>query len=443
MINTLINVPEIDTRVSEDILKLLPNDERVAVAESKYAEAVALYASSELTIREVARLCDVSARGLSAHIARHHRDVLFARYGLEGKAFDRLKTKVKATRGQSLKTHLKYKDAIEACGDAAYIEFNVSQVARLFNLDGTALANQLRAHYPDIIPNRERIRKRLGIADNTHRGARPESARTYARALEMYRDTDMTIPQIARICNVSKGGLTQFMTFYHKNIMDVKAARRLNAAASRELQQPGRLAGNGNLYGPKPETVALYAPALKLYRTTPKTLKEIIRETGVPAEGFRSYINRWHRGERLLRRGYEWDGKSYPELKGTKNFLKSTSAKYAPAISSLKANPRNVTDVAAEYGLHPDAFREYLKTHEPELAARQGMTRLSNGRTVKRSSFEKYKAAVEEYANSTDTLKSIAQKHGLVYQSLMGYVLRNCSAERERHALRQRGELRK
>lgn len=411
----------------------LPSALRMTAAESKYAQAVDLYASTDLSIRCVAKKCGVTPGGLSSHIGKYHRNLLFARYGLDKYDTKLHSLKVKPPKGQSLKTHLKYKEAIEACGDMAYIEFNVSQVARMFNLNGTALAAQLRVHYPDIIPNREKLRQRLGIADNKHRGPRQSCAETYADALEMYRDTDLTLPEVAEKCNVSKSGLCQFMRFYHKDIIAQKSLRRKAAKKDIRQRKPGKLAGNGRLYGPKPETVALYASALELYRNSPMTISEIARKTGVPESGFICYLRQWHFGEKLRRRGYEWDGESEPDLKGTKHFLKSTAAKYAPAIASLRENPRHVAEVAAEYGLNPEVFREYLKKHEPELAACQGMTRSANGKLVKRSSAEKYAQAIHEFANSAESLKSIAQRHGIIYNSICGYVLRNCPDERESH----------
>ncbi|MCM1021713.1 MAG: hypothetical protein NC343_05600 [Muribaculum sp.] len=413
----------------------LPLAMRRQAAECKYAEAVAMYAATNLTIRSVAEKCGVTAAGLSAHIGKHHRQLLFARYGLDINDNNLRTLKVKPPKGQSQTTHIKYKEAIEACGDIAYIEYNVSQIARLFNLGGPALASQLRVHYPDIIPNREKLRRRLGIADNTHRGPRTSCAEVYAEALTMYRDTDMTMPEVADMCNVSKSGFCQYLRFYHKDIIASKSARRKAARKNVGVRKPGKLAGNGNLYGPKSETVALYAPALDLYRNSSLTIDEIIEKTGVPAAGFKGYLYQWHRGEKLIRRGYEWDGETEPDLQGTKQFLKSTAAKYAPAIASLKNNPRHVAEVAAEFGLNPEVFRAYLKTHEPQLAAQQGMTRDDNGKRVKRSSAEKYAQAIHEYATTSESLKSIAQRYGFVYNSICGFVTRNCPKQRESHRL--------
>ena len=40
-------------------------------------------------------------------------------------------------RGQQPATRAEYKEAVEACSSMDYIEYNVSQIARRFGLDGT------------------------------------------------------------------------------------------------------------------------------------------------------------------------------------------------------------------------------------------------------------------------------------------------------------------
>lgn len=411
----------------------LPTGERNSVAKRKYAAAVEMYACSDLSIRRIAKLCHVTEAGLSAHIGRYHRDMLFKRYGLSDKDGDLQTTKVKASKGQSPVTYRKYKDAIAACSDLAYIEYTVAHIAHLFGLNGTGLASQLRFHYPDVIPMREKMRQRLGLADNTHWGVRKWCDDAYKDAVAMFRDTDLSIPEVARLCNVSMGGLSQHLRYYHQDVIEAKAEKRKTAKRKSGSRKVGRLAGNGNSYGPKPQTVAKYAEALELFRHTGMTIKEIAATTEVSATGFSGYLHQWHRGDKLIRRGYEWDGESEPDLQGTKHYLKSSAVKYAPAIESLRRNPRPMAEVAAEFGFNPEVFRDYLKKHEPELAAVQGMTRKADGKLVKRSSVEKYDAAVKEYATSAEPLRSIAKRYHLVYNSIMGYVLRNCPKEREMH----------
>ena len=379
--------------------------QKVSGVERKYAEAVELYATTALPMRTIAEICGVTPRGLSAHIGRNHRQLLYDRYGLDAADSDAAPLQIRPRKGQSLKTHLKYKDAIEASGDMAYIEYNMSGIARLFGLNPTALTSQLRVHYPDVIASRERLRKRLGLSGNAHRGARKESADNYDEAVRLYRNSDLTISQVAEKCGVSKGGLVQYMRFYRKETIARKEEQRSEARASSAPHQAGKMSGNGCLYGPKPETIERYAPALELYRTTFKSIPEIARETGVSVAGLRTYLK-------------QWQGEA-----GRIDHRRSSKAseKYAAAIASLSVNARPISAVAADYGLNPEVFRQYLKANAPHL--------IPSGC----SSREKYKDAVREYATTAESLKSIAHRYGLVYSSLLGYVLRNCPQERESH----------
>lgn len=199
----------------------------------------------------------------------------------------------------------------------------------------------------------------------------------------------------------------------------------------------GHPAGNGGIYGPTRESDALYAEALEMFRDTSLTIKEIAARTGVSAPGLKSYLRQWHKGESLRRRGYEWDGTSHADLSGSKQFSKSVAAKYAPAIASLKGNPRAMAKVAAEFGLNAEVFRQYLKVHEPGLVKALGMSRGEDGKLVKVSAAGKYAEAVHEYATTAESLRSIAERHGLVYKSLLGYINRNCPEARSEHEKRK------
>lgn len=380
----------------------LPVGDRITAACSKYAAAVRLYADSSLSIREIAEKSGLSPNALSRHLATHHRPLLYKRYGMQMPEGDCM-VKIKSPRGQSRATHLKYKDAIEASGDIAYVEFNISQIARMFGVDPTGLSSQLRVHYPDILPAREALRKRLGLADNLHRGALPSSKAAYEQAVPVYKNTDLTIGEVADKFGISKSGFGQYMRFYHHDAITAKAKRRHEAKRVYHQRQTGALSGNGQLYGPKQQTAELYARALSLYNEGRKTLEEVISETGVPPVGFKHYLDKWKRDARRTRK----------------------EGKYGEAIASLKERPRAVTEVAKEYGLNADVFREYLKNHAPELAEGQGMVRLENGSLVKRSAWDKYRPAIEEWQKEGGSLRAIALKHSLKYPSLLSFIKRS------------------
>lgn len=318
----------------------------------------------------------------------------------------------------------KYRDAVEACGSMEHIDCNVSQVARKFGLNGTALANFMRIHAPQTLAWREEVRHWLGINDNVPRGLYPKYRDQYAAAVRMYATSDRSIPEIAAACGVSEGGFSQHLRFYHQDLLRRKLETRM-AARGKTVKRYGELTGNGHLYKPLPKTVAKYAGALELYRTTALTIDEIARRTGVSAAGFCSYLRKWHRELVLERSGISGEVDEHTDLRSARCRMKVVAVKYAEAIASLRQRPRPVARVAAEFGLQPEVFRDYLHKHEPELARSQGMMRIGNGKCVSRRSEEKYAAAIELYRTTTENLKSIAVRLGLTYNSVSGYIRRN------------------
>ena len=392
----------------------------------KYEKAVAIYADTDMPMKDIAKECGVTVGGLGSYLRRYWRELVLRRHQIhaDGKKAEDIKIMEAGKQSIHAHAHAKYKDAVAACDSLEYIDLNVSQVARKFGTDGTALANFMRIHYPETLVWREKVRRRLGINDNIWHGARPECTKQYAEAVEMYRDTEMTMMEVAAACNVSPSGFSQHLRFYHKEILEQKKQIRETAKAKRQ-QVLGELTGNGRVYRPSPATKQRYAQALELYRNTTLTMKEIVRRTGVPAEGFRFYLHKWHKDLVIERLGISSNVSGHTDLRKARKRMKTVAAKYEEAIKSLRMTPRPVAEVAAEFGLHPEVFRDYLHKHEPELARQQGMMKTANGKIVSRRSEEKYAEAVRLYGTTTETLKSIAARLGLTYNSVGGYIRRN------------------
>ncbi|MBQ8531036.1 MAG: sigma-70 region 4 domain-containing protein [Parabacteroides sp.] len=398
---------------------------RTTVLTSKYEEAITLYATTDMSSKQIAEQCQVSLSAFRIYLRRHYRDLVLKRNGLSLDGIEPESVKLREKRGQTKAAHKKYKDAILACDDVNYIQYNVSQIAHLFHLDGTALGNQLKLHYPEIIERREKLRKRMGIQDNISRGVRQDCKEIYAQAIELFRTTPKNLLQVAEECNVSVGGLSQHLRFYHKDIWRQKIGEREQAIGHR---RKGEMNGCSRICEPKLETKEKYKEALELYRNTYLTVSEILDRTGVSPGGFRNYLRRWNRDLMLERRGgtpAQHEDGCGTDLSQQKRFLKSTAGKYAAAIEDLKVNLRPVTQVAAQFGIDPDIFRCYLYTHEPEITAKLGRKKAVNGRTVSCQSEAKYAEAVHLFETTTESLKSIAQRLGLVYNSLGGYVRRS------------------
>ncbi len=318
--------------------------------------------------------------------------------------------KVSQRRGQHPETHAKYKEAIAACDSMNYIEYNVSQIAREFGLNGTNLSRQLRTHYPEVLEFRERARQRLGLNDGLPRGTRPWCKEQYAEAIEiLHDDRYITVQETAERCNVSYAGLKQHLIFYHKELVDNRIKIRQQATRH---QRKGEITGRGTPHAAKPETVAMYAEALHLYRTTPLSARKIARQTGVSIKGFYNYLQTWHKDLICGRKGIPYEEGKAVDWSSVRKYNPATAAKYAEAIARLKKGGLTTTEVATRFGLHPECFRQYLKKHEPELHASLGMKKTDNGGVMASHSMEKYKEALHLYATTTESVKSLARRFG-------------------------------
>jgi len=399
--------------------------------EEKYRQAIELYRSTRLSCVEISRICKVTVSGFQRYLSKYHRDLLLARYNITCSREKAPFIKLKQLRGQLPATRLKYKDAIEACSSLDYIECNVSQIARAFGLDGTNLGRQLRTHYPGTIEWREQVRERLGIGDRLPRGARRYCKEQYAEAVKLLRGNSyITMQEAADKCRVSYTGLEQHLLFYHKDLVKRRIEIR-QKAVHRQLK--GKITGRGTLHAPKPETVALYAEALLLYRTTPMSARQIAAKTEVSQKGFYEYLRKWHPELICRRKGIPYEEGRAVDWSKVRKYNPATKAKYAKAIDRLKESGLPTATVAAEFGLHPECFRQYLKEHEPELYANLGMIRTERGRMVSRRSIDKYGEAVRLYGTTTESLKSLARQFGLNDCSLGQFIKRHFPELTERH----------
>ena len=207
---------------------------------AKYGAAERLYAATTLSCRAICALCGVSLGGFTSHLHHHRRDLLLARYGIDAGNTDAAAVRLREAFGQSPSAYRKYRQAVEACRDSSCLEYNISQIARKFRLDGTALANQLRAHFPDIPVLREIERWRRGLNDNQPRGVRPQSVVKYAEAVELLRTGSITVRQAAQVCGVSYSGLRQHVLFLSQGFGRPKTRRQKKAARRRAVRErPG------------------------------------------------------------------------------------------------------------------------------------------------------------------------------------------------------------
>lgn len=160
------------------------------------------------------------------------------------------------------------------------------------------LRNQLKRHFPDVIPNRDKLRRQLGLAKQPIRGLKPSTTAKYAPAIAMLRETDLTVKEVAEKCKVSFYGLQQHLLFYHKDVAEKRLAQRTQAL-SKTLRRGDKDSCNRTV-GSRSEAEALYADAIELYRTTSRTATDIAVELGFNPHNLISYIQRWYREDMTI-----------------------------------------------------------------------------------------------------------------------------------------------
>ena len=112
--------------------------------------------------------------------------------------------------------------------------------------------------------------------------------------------------------------------------------------------------------------------------------------TGISRNRFYDYLHNWHMDLVCKRKNIPYEEGMTIDWSKVRKYNSSTKAKYAETIKRLKESGLTIAEVAAEFRLHPECFRQYLKEHEPELHARLGMVRSDNGKVMAHHSMEKY-----------------------------------------------------
>ena len=177
----------------------------------RYAAALGLYRTTKMSVAEICRQTGSHLSPFRSYIYRRHRDMMFARYGIETTGTVAATAKLRERFGQQKNTRVKYRDAIRTCDDVAYIEFNVAQIARMFRLAPSALGNQLRVHYPEILERREKERRRLGVNDNLHCGVKPWCKVQYAEAVHLYETATEPLKAIAKRMGIQYNSIGDFV----------------------------------------------------------------------------------------------------------------------------------------------------------------------------------------------------------------------------------------
>ena len=199
--------------------------------EKKYARALELYATTDLSTSKISRRCGVPVNSLLNYIYKYYRNLALARRNAHKEG--EYNEESDCRQGKKSAAQTKYKEAVAACNNVENIACTISQIARKFGLNPSGFGACLRIHHPEILVRRDAERQRLGLADHRKRGMRPWSKEHYADAIELLHTTEMTIPEAARACHVSAGGLSQHVLSYHRRLQHERKEKREQAKGTR------------------------------------------------------------------------------------------------------------------------------------------------------------------------------------------------------------------
>lgn len=385
----------------------------------KYAEALKLYRETDMTQKAICEHCKVSVSGFRAFIYNYCREDLFKRNNVKVNKNHKLREK----RGQSISAHEKYREAILACDSEDYIRYTVSQIAKYFEVSPSGLCNQLQMHFPEILERRRNARSLLGLKNHLQDSVIEKHEKMYKEAILLLSSTNITLKEAADKCNVSFTGLRQHLMFHHKDLVQKRFDIR---ESNKQNTQKGLKNGNNVLRLPMIDTVNKYSDALNFYISSNMSIPEIASKTNVSERGLSNYLNKWYPEIVSERKNYVSliiEGKCDDEI--NPRFLKSTALKYREAIELVRNKNISVSEIARSLNLNADAFRLYLKKHYPDLATKKGMFTLPSGAKMSRPSYEKYKDAIVLYKNSNYSLRSVATRLGLQYNSFLYFMKRN------------------
>ena len=193
-------------------------------------------------------------------MSRYKRDLSLANAGEVER--EQVVFRNQAHNGQHPETEAIYRDAILACQSIDNLELTVTDIAREYDLKPECLRNQLKRHFPEIFARREQIRDMLGLSRPGNRGLKKATVEKYADAIQMLRNTSLTVKEVANRCNVSYSGLQQHLICYHKDIAESRLLYRADALlqtvpSDTLIGSPSAIGGSRQIvFGNRPERSA-------------------------------------------------------------------------------------------------------------------------------------------------------------------------------------------
>lgn len=332
--------------------------------------------------------------------------------------------------GQHPETDAIYRDAILACNSIDNLELTVTDIARKYDLKPECLRNQLKRHFPEIIVRREQMRDMLGYSSPGNRGLSKATVEKYAEAIQMLRNSSLTVKEAANRCNVSYGGLQQHLLYYHKDIAESRLLFRADALLQTIPSDTliGSPSAIGGVRKPRPETVELFAPAVRLYLETDLSVPKIATRCGLNKVALGSYLRRWYPEDvarrRLAREAKVAAKKKELAARPDRSGAAVARLRYAPAITLLQEG-ETISQAAKELHVQIWDLSAWLKRNHPEIMeqTRAGMITLPSGQKTLRRTYDRF-LPIAEYITShpSKSTKELSAKFNVPVSSITQYI---------------------
>ena len=269
----------------------------------------------------------------------------------------------------------KYAKAVELYDTT---QLALGEIARRCGVSAGALGNYLRCHW------RELVLRRHNMAAP---GADPQAVRLLQAggqspaAHEKYREAvaacdsmdfiELNLSQVARKFGLGATALTNFMRVHYPGTL-----------ARREESRRRLGLADGGGHGARRACARQYAEAVNLYASTSMTVAEVARRCGVSEGGLSQHLRFYHhdvlqakRQQRSQARGHGGEGQQGRLLGNGQRYEPSarSEAMYAEALALFRSTSLTLKEIAARTGVHYESLRNYLRRwHRPLMLQRRG-----------------------------------------------------------------------
>ena len=207
----------------------------------RYAKAIMACESIcylHLSVKEIAGLYGHSEQSLRNQLLRHFPEIFEKRNKLREQL-----GLAKRPVGMRKATEERFAQAIQMLNETS---LTVRQVAEKTGIGLQSLHQHLLFYHRELAEKRlkqrlEKLDKSLQPGEQTSHGgisqSRPESVEVYAKAVALYRTTDMTIKDIALSCGLQSHNLAAYLNHWHRDVMKDRQEKHRQEMARLEAER--------------------------------------------------------------------------------------------------------------------------------------------------------------------------------------------------------------